>query len=125
MSVPVIVKPKSAYRLTVETARARPENAALLEQAGVKIAIQTGSVQNFGDLLPAVQEAIKYGLSPEEALRALTINAAEIFGVADRVGSIEKGKLAALVIFSGHPFTPAAKVKMVIIKGQTVEVTSR
>jgi imidazolonepropionase-like amidohydrolase len=125
MSVPVIVKPKSAYRLTVETARARPENAALLEQAGVKIAFQTGSVQNLGDLLPAVQEAIKYGLSPEEALRALTINAAEIFGVADRVGSIEKGKLADLVIFSGHPLTPAAKVKMVIIKGQTVEVTSR
>jgi len=122
--VPVIVRPKSAYRLTVETARAKPENAALLEQAGVKIAFQTGSVQNLGDLLPAVQEAIKYGLSPQEALKALTINAAEIFGVADKVGSIEKGKLADLVIFSGNPLTSAAKVKMVIIKGQTLEVTS-
>ncbi|HUM33724.1 MAG TPA: amidohydrolase family protein [Candidatus Saccharicenans sp.] len=122
MSVPVIIRPKSAYRLTVETTKARPENAALLQKAGVKIAFQTGSVHDLDDLLPGVQEAIRYGLSPEDALSALTINAAEIFGVADKVGSIEKDKLADLVIFSGNPLTSVAKVKMVIIKGQTTEI---
>jgi len=118
LKIPVILRPKNAYRLTVETANARPENAALLQRAGVKIAFQTGSVRDLGDLLPQVHEAIRYGLAPEEALRALTINAAEIFGVSKTVGSLEKGKFADIVVFSGNPMLLTAKVRAVIINGR-------
>lgn len=118
MKVPVIVRPKNAYGLTVETANAVPENAALLQKAGVKIAFQTGSIRNLGDLLPQAQEAIRHGLAPDDALRALTINPAEIFGVADKVGSLEKGKSADIVIFSEDPSLSSAKVRTVIIRGK-------
>jgi imidazolonepropionase-like amidohydrolase len=118
--VPVLIMPKSASGLTVETAGGRHDNPALLREGGVVIAFQTGSVQNVGDLLSLAQDAVRYGLPVGEALRALTINPAEIFGVAADVGSLEKGKIADIVIFSGHPILSPARVKTVIIRGRVV-----
>ncbi len=120
-NVPVLLRPQAAYRLSVETGGALFENAALLQKAGVKIAFQTGSISHLGDLLAEARLATEYGLPWQEALKALTINAAEILGVADQTGSIEKGKSADLVVFDGNALVSAAKVKAVIIRGQLVE----
>jgi imidazolonepropionase-like amidohydrolase len=118
--VPVLLMPKTASGLTVETAGGRHDNPALLREGGVTIAFQTGSVQNVGDLLSLAQDAVRCGLPVGEALRALTISPAEIFGVASDVGSLEKGKIADIVIFSGHPILSPARVKTVIIRGRIV-----
>jgi imidazolonepropionase-like amidohydrolase len=120
LKVPVLLGPKNDLGLTVETGGARHENAALLQEAGVKIAFQTGGLQDLGSLLPTVQAAVRYGLAPEAALRALTINAAEIFGVDDRLGSLEKGKYADIVIFDNDPILATARVQTVIVKGKVV-----
>jgi len=62
--------------------------------------------------------AAREGMPEEEALKAITINAAEIIGVADRVGSLEVGKDGDVVIFSGHPFNYRAVAEVVIINGE-------
>jgi imidazolonepropionase-like amidohydrolase len=116
----VVLDPASAYRLAVETQGAIPENAALLQRAGVKIAFRSGSIRNLGALLPLVRAAVKNGLPPDEALKALTINPAEIFGVSDKLGSLEVGKRADIVLFAAHPLTADARVKAVIIGGNVV-----
>jgi imidazolonepropionase-like amidohydrolase len=64
--------------------------------------------------------AAKHGLPYDEALKAITINPAEILGVANRVGSIEKGKDADLRILNGDPLDIKSKVEMVIIDGKIV-----
>lgn len=121
MKVPVILRSRAAFRLTVETDRAVYENAALLQKAGVKIAFQSGSIQDLGDLLPLARLAVSYGLSPDDALTALTMNPAEIFGASGEVGSLEPGKAADIVIFSGHPLVSPVRPKTIIINGKIIE----
>jgi imidazolonepropionase-like amidohydrolase len=121
MKVPVILRSRAAFRLTLETDKAVYENAALLQKAGVKIAFQTGSIQDLGDLLPQARLAVRYGVSPDDALKALTINPAEIFGAEGEVGSLETGKAADIVIFSGNPMVSPARLKTVIINGKIIE----
>jgi imidazolonepropionase-like amidohydrolase len=118
--IPVILGRNTDLGTTVETEGARRENAALLQEAGVKIAFQSGGIQDLGGLLPAVQTAVRYGLAPEAALRALTASPAEIFGVADRLGSLEKGKYADIVIFDDNPVLTTARVQTVIVNGRVV-----
>jgi imidazolonepropionase-like amidohydrolase len=72
------------------------------------------------DLRTSAILAAKYGLDKETALKSLTINAAEILGVADRLGSISEGKDADLVILSGDPLQLTSSVEMVIINGNIV-----
>jgi len=88
-------------------------------RAGVKVALQTDSItpMNYFPLLP--MHAVKEGLSWEEALKCVTINPAEILGVENRVGSLETGKDADIVIWSGHPFEFYSKVEAVFINGET------
>jgi hypothetical protein len=99
-----------------------PTTPAALEKAGVKFAFYSGTTTVPKDLLPAVKKAIDAGLSQETALRALTMAPAEIFGVADVLGSIEKGKIANLVITDGNVFEKKTKVKMVFVDGRKFEV---
>jgi imidazolonepropionase-like amidohydrolase len=120
LKLPVILRPRVDFGSTVETVGGRHENAALLQGAGVKIAFQTGSIQNLGDLLLQARVAVGYGLAPEDALRALTINPAEIFGVGDEIGSLEKGKSADIVIFPGNPILSSVRASTVIIRGRVV-----
>ena len=120
--IPVLLKPEeAAARLTVETQRAVPENAALLFGAGVKIAFQTGSVKDATGLIHQAQVAVAGGLPHDEALRALTVNPAVIFGVAGDLGSLEKGKVANLTIFENDPLLSPARVKAVIIRGEIAD----
>jgi hypothetical protein len=99
-----------------------PSSAAALEKAGVKFAFYSRGIATAKDILPAVKKAIDAGLSPEAALRALTLSPAEIFGVADVTGSIEKGKIANLVVTDGDLFDKKTKVKMVFVDGRKYEV---
>jgi len=120
-NIPVIVGPYTENHQSFETSKALAKNAFLLYKAGVKIAFQTGSYKFFADLLNQAELAVLYGLPVEEALKALIYHPAQIFGVADRMGSLEKGKVANIVIFDGEPIQIIAKVKMVIIAGHIVE----
>ena len=93
----------------------------ILHEAGVKFAIQTDALgQPIGFLPLCAGMAVKHGLPYDEALKAITITPAEILGVADRVGSIEKGKDADIRILDGDPLELRTKVEMVLIDGEIV-----
>ncbi len=99
-----------------------PATPAALEKAGVKFAFYSGGIAAPKDLLPAVKKAMDAGLSADAALRALTLSAAEIFGVSPVLGSIESGKIANLVVTDGDLFDKKTKVKMVFVDGKKYEV---
>lgn len=100
-------------------------NAALMHAAGVKIAIRSGETANARNLPYNAGFAVAYGLPYEEALRAVTINPAEIFGVGDRLGSLEVGKEATLFVSDGDPFETRTMIKHVFIGGHQVSMESR
>ena len=83
----------------------------------MKFAFYTDGVDAPRDIQRAVKKAIDNGLSREDAVRALTLSPAEIYGVADRLGSIEKGKIANLVVTRGEIFDDRTRVEMVFIDG--------
>jgi hypothetical protein len=95
---------------------------AAFAKAGVKFAFYSGAVANPKDLLKAVKKSVDAGLTQEAALRALTLSPAEIYGVSDRLGSIEKGKIANLVVADGSLFEEKTKIKMVFVDGQRFEI---
>ncbi len=99
-----------------------PKTAAKLAAAKVRFAFQSGGLTNFADFRANVAKAVDNGLSREDALRALTIRPAEIFGVADRLGTIEVGKIANLTITRGDIFEKTAQVTNVFIDGRPVEL---
>lgn len=101
------------------------ENAGALHAAGVKVAMITQEIENVRNLPFEAGYAAAYGLGTEEALKAVTINPAEIFGVADRVGSLEAGKHANLFISDGDPFEPMTQIEHVFIKGYKIPMVSR
>jgi len=98
-----------------------PRGAARLSQAGVKFAFTSGSLRPQ-DFVANVQKAVENGLSKEDALRALTINAAEIFGASDQLGTIEVGKIANLLVVSGDLLAKDTKVRHVFIDGNEIEL---
>jgi len=105
-----------SYRQLVTRDRA-PASAAALEKAGVKYAFYSDGLDQPRDLQRAVKKAIDGGLTRDQAVRALTLSPAEIYGVSNRLGSIEKGKIANLVVTRGEIFENATKVEMVFIDG--------
>jgi len=98
-----------------------PRGAGKHAQAGVKFAFTSGSLRPQ-DFIANVQKAVENGLSKDEALRALTINAAEIFGASDQLGTIEGGKIANLVVASGDILAKETKVRHVFIDGEQIEL---
>lgn len=100
-------------------------NPGLMKRAGVTVAIRSMESANSRNLPYHAGFAAAYGMGREEALKAITIVAAEIFGVADRLGSIEPGKNATLFVCDGDPFEPKTKVKYVFIDGWEIPMVSR
>ena len=94
----------------------------LLAQAGVKIAFSSQSSSAAKDLPFQAAKAAAFGLDKREALRAVTINAAEILGVADRMGSLEKGKAANIVLTDGDILEFKTQVKKVFIDGRETDL---
>lgn len=99
-----------------------PSTPAAFAKAGVKFAFYSGGIGATKDILKAAKTSIDAGLSPDGALRAFTLSPAEIFGVADRLGSIENGKIANLVVTDGDLFDEKTKIKMVFVDGRRFEV---
>lgn len=97
------------------------ESAALLTAAGIPVSIESGYesyVPKTRIVLFEAGQAMVHGLSFDDALRSITLNPAKLLGIDKRVGSIEKGKDADLVLFDGDPFEYLTKVKMVFIDGE-------
>lgn len=119
--VPAVVGPTMTARSKYELKDKSMETPAVLYQAGVKFAIMTDHPVIPVQYLPlAAGLAVRHGLPELEALKAITINAAEILGVADRIGSIEVGKDADIVVFDGHPLETMSHVEKVYINGEEV-----
>jgi len=98
-----------------------PSAPAALAKANVKFAFYSGGLTTPKDVLKAVKKSIDAGLPADAALRALTLSAAEIYGVSDRMGSIEVGKIANLVVTDGDLFDEKTKIKMVFVDGRRFE----
>lgn len=107
---------------TLELRDRAPSTPAALAKAGCRFAFYTDGVSTR-DLLKAVKRALDAGLSRADAVRAFTLSPAEIYGVADRLGSIEKGKIANLVITDGELFQEKTKVKYIFVDGAQYEPT--
>jgi imidazolonepropionase-like amidohydrolase len=102
------------------------ESPSKLQQAGVKFAISTGdSGADVRDLPYHAGLAGAYGLARDEALKAVTIYPAEILGVADRMGTLEVGKVANVVVADGDILDPRTNIKHVFIAGRMIPLTSR
>src|SRR5215831_2912722 len=125
-NIPVIVGP--VLRVPVredDPYDAAFTNAGLLSKAGVKIAFQTNDSAYSRNLPYHAGMAAAFGLPKEEALKAVTIYPAEIFGIADRIGSIETGKIANLIVTDGDPLEIRTQIKHVFINGHDIPLTSR
>lgn len=134
-NVPVLLSLNFPRRTTAQMADADPEPlrtlreradapkaAARLAQAGVAFAFQSGAMTNMADYLSNATRAVEQGLARDEALRAMTLRPAEIFGVSDRLGSIEVGKIANLTITRGDLFDKNRRITHVFIDGRPVDL---
>ena len=103
------------------TLGARQETPALLRRAGIDVAlIGTGSDPDAFNVRNIKQEAgnaVAHGMSWDDALRAITLTPAELFGVADRYGSLQPGRVANVVVWSGDPFEFSTRVEHVFVRG--------
>jgi imidazolonepropionase-like amidohydrolase len=116
-----IVGPSFGTRGKVELKEKTYETAAALHNAGVKIAIMTDHPVIPVHHLPLCAAlAVRAGLDEEAALKAITINPAEILGISDKVGSLQADKDADIVVFDKHPFDIQAKTTYVLINGEIV-----
>jgi len=101
------------------------QTAGELAKAGVKIAFATSDAAYARNLPFHAAMSVAWGLDREEALKGLTINAAEILGIADRVGSLEAGKDANLFISNGDPLEAKTQVTRVVIEGRDVGLDNK
>jgi imidazolonepropionase-like amidohydrolase len=114
-----IVGPTFGHKSKYETKNKTFETPGILQRAGVKVAIMTDHPVIPVQYLPMMAGlSAKAGMERFEALKAITINPAEILGIEDRVGTIEVGKDADLVLMSGHPFELDAQVEYTFVEGK-------
>src|SRR5690625_2325966 len=117
--VRVSIGPTMSTRSKVELKDKGWETIKVLWDAGVPVSITTDHpVVGIEYLLPSAIYAIRHGLTEQQALQAITLNAAKHIGVDDRVGSIEEGKDADFIIWDGNPFDLATTIEHVFIDGQ-------
>ena len=100
-------------------------NAGILDAAGVKIAFATNDAADVRNLPYHAARSVAYGLPPEAAIRALTLGAAEILGVGDRMGSLEVGKRADLIVTDGDPLQIITHVDRAFINGVEIPLVSK
>ncbi len=122
--VPVLVEPLDNIP-TYDALGVRYENAAALVRAGVKVALLETDTHNARNLRQQAGNAVSYGMTWDQALRAVTLSPAEVFGVGDRYGALDVGKVANVVVWSGDPFEFSTGVEHVIIRGREVPLRSR
>ena len=129
--VPVLTGAMNNIPMTFSRLGTRQENAGLLRRAGVAVALIGNSgggdeeAFNVRNVRYEAGNAVAYGMSHDDALRAITLTPAEIFGVADRVGSLQPGRDADVVVWSGDPFEFATQPEHVFIRGREVRGPTR
>lgn len=124
-SVPVILKPLTSLPSGFERLGARFDNAALLAAAEIPIAFTPFENHRAGEITQEAGNAVRWGLSWEEALRAVTLTPAEIFGVSDRYGSLAPGRVANVVVWSGDPLELSTRAETVLVRGRVMPDWSR
>ncbi|MFI5234714.1 MAG: amidohydrolase family protein [Gemmatimonadales bacterium] len=122
--VPVLVRNLTDVP-TFDGLNARLDNATILQQAGVKVVIAQNDDSRDRDLRFVAGNAVRNGMTWDQALRAITLSPAEAFGVADRWGSLEAGKTADVVVWSGDPLDFSSRAEHVFIRGTDVPLKSR
>ena len=125
--VPVIVHP-TMFRAVGETENLSLETPGVLRKAGIRVALQGGYesyVPRTRVVLFEAAEAAAYGLSFEDALALITIDAARVLGIEARVGSLEPGKDGDVALFDGDPFEYTSHCVGVVIEGAVVSSTPR
>jgi hypothetical protein len=133
--VPVLLSTNFPRRTAAPAADADPEPIRLLRQraeapavpgklqaAGVKFAFQSGGITAWGDWLANARRAVDAGLAADQAVRAMTLSSAEILGVADRVGTLEVGKIANLTVTRGDLLDAQGRVAHVFVDGSEVNL---
>jgi imidazolonepropionase-like amidohydrolase len=124
--VPVITGALDNIPGSFATLGARQENAALLRQAGVDVALSSGGESfNVRNLKQHAGNAVAYGLSWDDALRAVTMTAAGILGIGGSAGTLQPGRDANLVVWNGDPFEFQTQVVRVIVHGREIKQPSR
>jgi imidazolonepropionase-like amidohydrolase len=126
--VPVIIDPMANVPYSFDRLGARLDNAARLHAAGVELLFK--GVDLMGThaawlVRQAAGNAAAYGLPPVEAIRAMTRNPAQVFGIGERFGSIAPGRAADLVIWDGDPLEVTTRATTVLIDGEVVPMVSR
>ncbi|MDQ6737049.1 MAG: amidohydrolase family protein [Gemmatimonadota bacterium] len=129
--VPVIAGAMNNIPISFETLNQRQENVGILSKAGVQIAIIGNNgdgdeeLFNVRNVKYEAGNAVSYGMDHDAALRAVTLTPAELFGVADRVGSLQPGRDANVVVWSGDPFEFSTRAEHVYVHGQDTMTPSR
>ena len=123
----MIVDPLQNLPQSLDAIGATLENAARLQAAGVTVALSMRSpgVYDAGKLRQAAGNAVAHGLPWAAGLAAITRTPAELFGVADRYGSIEKGRVADFVLWSGDPLDVTSLPELVVTGGREQSLRSR
>ena len=126
-NVPVLLNPLSNLPGNLETRAARMQNAAVLDAAGVVIAIKgnEGSVHRVRETRYNAGNAVSHGLSYQSAIAAITVNPARIFGMGGQFGELRVGAAADVVIWSGDPLEPLSNAETIFIGGAEQAPTSR
>jgi imidazolonepropionase-like amidohydrolase len=122
--VPVLLEPLTDVP-RFDALNARLDNATLLWKAGVKIGVAQQDAAQFRDLRQAAGNEVRNGMSWDAALRSVTLSTAEAAGVAERYGSLEVGKVANVVIWTGDPLEFSSRVDHLFIRGQEIPLVSR
>jgi imidazolonepropionase-like amidohydrolase len=127
--IPVVLNPFDSLPNTFDEIGARLDNAALLARAGVEIAFSVPGIEFSHNAGTGVREAaglaVAHGLPRSEALKALTTNAADIWGIAGHYGSLKPGTDADLVVWDGDPLEPASAPVAVVVRGAPVSLDTR
>jgi imidazolonepropionase-like amidohydrolase len=123
--IPVILDPMDNLPSSFDAIAARMDNAYLLNKAGVKVLITSQETHNSYLSRQGAGNAVAHGLPQNEAIKALTANVAEVFGLSDELGTIEQGKVADLVIWDGNPLEVSSFATVVFIDGKQVSLVLR
>jgi imidazolonepropionase-like amidohydrolase len=129
--IPVLTGAMNNIPGSFSTLGSRQENAAILRKAGVQVGIIGNAgggdedVFNVRNIRYEAGNAVAYGMSWDDALRAITLAPAEIYGVAGSVGSLKAGSEANVVVWSGDPFEFASRAEQVYVRGKKLDAPSR
>lgn len=122
---PSVQTPEEALGVTLQQLRywdEAPENPARLQGAGIRFAFTSATLKDPGNFLANVRKAVERGLAPNAALAALTTTPAKLFGIDRKVGTLEVGKLANVIVADGDLFTEKTKIRETWIDGKRYEV---